>query len=398
MTRPLRVWLLDQACLVPQYDTALAEALAAAGCRVRWVTTPFHLDDSLPEPAGVGVDRHYFPLGQSLQRRSGLLRKILRTLQYPRDHRRLLAKLRREPPDVLHAQWSRLPTLDRRFLARVRRAGVPVVHTVHDVEPLYAGAGSRDAQERLYADCEALIVHGEGNRRDLLDRFPSIDAARVHVIPHGPLQHVGLPADADREGARASLDIPPDAKVVLFFGTIKSYKGLDILVDAFREVHAAEPDAFLVIVGRPGGPADEPSDRSLARLGDAVRCHFGYIPTQDVWRHYLSADVVALPYRRITQSGVLFSAMANGVPVVVSDVGGPPEVVRTTGCGWVVPPEDPAALAETLLAALGNAGQLRRRGAAGRAAATGAYSWHGIAAKTLAVYRHVAGMSADSSP
>jgi glycosyltransferase involved in cell wall biosynthesis len=279
-----------------------------------------------------------------------------------------------------------LPIFDRRFVERLKRLGVKVVHTVHDVEPLYEGATDMSGLGRVYASCDGLIVHTEANRRDLLERYPAIDVHKIRVIPHGPLQAEDCPANATQASARSALGIADDARVALNFGSIKPYKGLDLLVTAMPMVADRVPRCFLLLAGRPAKPSDAPDLGPVISRGISYRADFEFIANKDAWKYYLAADVVVLPYRNITQSGVLLSSMAFGKAAIVTAVGGLPEVVRAGETGWVVPPENPQALAQAMTEAFTDIEGTRRMGVQARDEVDRKYSWSSIAAETHRLY------------
>lgn len=391
MSDPFQVWLLDPANLTPYYCLTLAQALAEAGDQVHFITSPFRYDPGLAPPAGVVVEHHYFQRFRWLQQRGGAtVRRAIQAFSYPLDHRRLLNRLRRNPPNVLHIQWSRLPVFDRRLVAAVREAGVPVVHTVHDVEPLFAGGVSK--LEDVYSQADALIVHTEQNARELAERYSSVDPKRIHVIPHGPLQAEHIPAEADQRSARESLGVPKDARVALCFGGIRPYKGVDLLVQAFPKAAAQLENAWLILAGRPVAKTDKPDLSPLDQAGAHYLANFDFIANDEVWKYYLASDVVVLPYRRITQSGVLLSAMAHGRASVVTAVGGLPEVVAEQ-TGWVVPPEDVDALAEAIVQALTDRPKTLEMGQAAKSRVNSKYSWATIARRTHDLYASLASTS-----
>jgi glycosyltransferase involved in cell wall biosynthesis len=166
---------------------------------------------------------------------------------------------------------------------------------------------------------------------------------------------------------------------VLLFGLLRPYKGLDVLLEAWRGIE----DAELWVVGRPFGvPVPEnppPGVRFLPRFVDD-----GEIPGL-----FERADVVVLPYREIDQSGVLFTALAFGKPLVLSDVGGFGEVAAH-GAAELVPPGDPDALRDTLTRVLSDDERRAQLAAASARAARDAYSWDAIAAQHLAFYERLA--------
>jgi glycosyltransferase involved in cell wall biosynthesis len=182
-----------------------------------------------------------------------------------------------------------------------------------------------------------------------------------------------------RESARAALGL--DGDVVLFFGYVRAYKGLDTLLAAWPAVRARRP-ATLVVAGE--FYDDEAPYRRLAEAaGDSVRLLARYVPDAEVEALFKAADVAVLPYRSATQSGVTHVAYALGLPVITTRVGGLAETVVPGETGLVVPPEDPPALAEAIVDffAAGLAPRLR----AGVERVRSANSWEALARETIAL-------------
>jgi glycosyltransferase involved in cell wall biosynthesis len=217
----------------------------------------------------------------------------------------------------------------------------------------------------------ATIVHTR-HGAELLGGGP-----RVHVIPHGAFEHLTRQPD--------ERPLPPDlaaveGPVVLCFGVVRPYKGVDVLVDAFGSVEGAE----LWVVGRPLGVSLE----ALAAPG-SVRFVPRYVSDSELPAFFRRADLVVLPHRSVDVSGVLFAGLAFGKPMLLSDVGGFRELVEEHGAGRLVPPGDPAALAEAIGALLADPAELERLAARACAAAAGPYSWDAIAERTIGVYEEV---------
>jgi glycosyltransferase involved in cell wall biosynthesis len=183
--------------------------------------------------------------------------------------------------------------------------------------------------------------------------------------------------------------------VILFFGFLSWYKGLDILLESFREIRAVLPAARLFIAGdpnklRPGELEEYRAIPSRHGFSDSVDWRVGYVPMEDVPRCFLAADCVALPYREVSQSGVLHLAYAFARPVVATRVGGFPETVADGITGLLVPPADAAALAAALLRLLSDDRVCRRMGAAARQQAEAAHDWGRVAEETRTLYQTLA--------
>jgi D-inositol-3-phosphate glycosyltransferase len=221
---------------------------------------------------------------------------------------------------------------------------------------------------------DAYIVMSESVEADLDRLAPGALRRRV---PH-PL-YSQYASTLTREEARAALGLHGD--VVLFFGFVRHYKGLDTLLDAWPAI-LARRKVTLVVAGEFYEPVQATKER-IERLGIAehVRLYDRYLADEEVRRLFAAADVCALPYRSATQSGVIQIAYAAGCPVIITRVGGLPEFVAEGKSGYTVPPEDPQALAQAVLAFYDAGG--RDALALGVRAQAALYSWDGLADAVL---------------
>jgi glycosyltransferase involved in cell wall biosynthesis len=384
--------MVDPNANTPPYDRALCGALAAAGCDVTLATAPY-LYEPLPEPDDYRVEYPFFRFGREpIARRLDLadrpaLRRALRAAEYPIDWGLLLVKLGRARPDVVHVQWSLEPAIDLRCWRWLQARGLPIVYTAHNILPHAPGRDDGERYGRLYRRADALVVHSQQAAMALAGRF-GIALDRVTVSPHGPLleEEPGV----GKVEARSRLGLPASAPVVLFAGRIEPYKGLGDLIEAFRDVAKALPDARLAIAGRPS----EPLDYALTSAGlrDRVHLDLRFLPRADLATYLCAADVVALPYRETTTSGLLLAARRFGCPIVATAVGDLVEEIEHGRTGLLVPPADPAALSgalqrlildPSLAARLGEAGQelLRTR------------SWPEAARRTVNLYQRLSTQS-----
>jgi glycosyltransferase involved in cell wall biosynthesis len=368
----MRVQLVDPAAYTPPYDHALAGALARAGAEVELVTSLFSYGP-VPPGEGYGVNELFY-------RRSSRddigprRRRLLRAAEHLPD----MLRYRRvaESADLVHYMWLPIPALDRRLLAAKR----PRIYTMHWRLP---EAGTRIARTltRLLAEMDAVVVHSEHGVRRLEDDF-GVPHEKLRVIPHGAFDY--LTRQEDEEPLPAELR-EVTAPVILAFGLVRPYKGTDVLLEAFRRLEGAE----LWVVGMPRMPMDEL--RELAgRAPGTVRFVDRFITDPQIPAFMRRADVAVLPYRNIEQSGVLYTALAFGRPLVLSAVGGFPEIAEQ-GAARLVPPEDPDALAETLRELLGDASARDSLAKAAAKAAATTYSWERIGEQTMALYRDLLG-------
>lgn len=154
----------------------------------------------------------------------------------------------------------------------------------------------------------------------------------------------------DSYSRNPGIDIDPNAKTLLFFGLIKPYKGLDVLLKAMPLVLKTIPEAWLIIAGDVYG--DSQIYHRLTRelnLEDRVELHLRYISDTEIGSFFQRSQVCILPYKSATQSGVIASSYAFNVPVIASDIGGLGEYIVEGITGYLVPPDDPEALAEQII-------------------------------------------------
>lgn len=365
----IRVDLVDPSAYTPPYDHALATALSRAGASVRLVTTRFPYGEMAPPDGYILANEFYRhargAAGSGLRRGLKLAEHVPDMLRY-----RKLARA----ADIVHFQWLTVPPIDLRLLP-----DRPVVLTAHDLLPREPRLGQVRAQRRLLQSVSAVIVHSRYGRRVLIEEA-DVDPDHVHVIHHGAFGHL---TDLRNEQALPSELDEAAGPVVLYFGLIRPYKGLDVLLEAWGEVSGAE----LWVVGRPR--MDIAGLR--ARAPDSVRWVPRFVETAAVPSLFRRADVVVLPYtrtERFDQSGVLATALAFGKAVVLTDIGGFAEVAET-GAAKLVPPGDPEALAGALRVLLEDPEQRQRMEQAALAAARGPYSWDSAAELTLRLYERI---------
>jgi glycosyltransferase involved in cell wall biosynthesis len=369
----MRVRLVDPPAYTPPYDFSLAAALARAGADVELVTSEY-LYGPTPAANGFRVRREFYRRATD-GRRSVAARRALRIAEHVPD---MLRHRRDRGADVVHYQWLTLEALDAFLLSR----DAPRVFTSHNVLRRADGRLSEHAT-RLVADrADALVVHTGAGALELSERFGA-DPQRVHVIPHGAFDY--LTRQQREEPLPAEL-AAVEGPVILWFGVLRPYKGVDVLLEAFREVEGAE----LWVVGRPWLPV-EPLRKAAAAARGTVRFVDRFITDPEIPAYFRRADVVVLPYRRIDQSGVLYTALAFGKAMILSDVGGFSEIGRVHRAARLVPPEDPRALGEAITALVGDPAERDALGARAAAAAAGHFSWDEIGRRTLALYRELTG-------
>ena len=363
------------------YAYNLSCALAERGNEVTLMTTSGYELEGRSLPANLRVVKGIARVSQRAEGRPpSRAASLVRKLEAVFDAFAVAGFARRLRPDVVHLHSTNSIALVYTTLFRLLR--IPLVETAHVVTPHESSLFLDSVYRRIHRGSALVIAHSEHDRKRLIEEC-ALEPDGVVVIPHGDYGFFERgDAVPTREAARRGLGLEPRDEVALFFGYIREYKGLDVLLEAWPKVAEARPAARLLVAGDPVRLARgrrEELETWAARLGAVHR--FQYIPFSDVTRYFAAADALVMPYRHISQSGVLFLALSLGVPVVATRVGALPEVLRDGVSAVFVAPESPLELSEALTRVLGDdalRGRLRR---GGRKVAE-EHGWSSIAERT----------------
>jgi len=363
----VKVHVVDPSAYTPPYDHALCAALAATGLDVELYTSRF---DYAAVAAPDGYRRH--ELFYSLARGDGAspLRRGAKLAEHVPGMLRYRAAAR--AADVVHFQWLTLPQIDGLLLPR----GRPLVATAHDILARDATPGQHAAQRRLLRRFDAVIAHSQSGRARLIEEL-GVAPERAHMIAHGAFAHLAalpvgpLPPELEQGGGEP---------VVLCFGLIRPYKGLEVALEAWRGIEGAR----LWVVGMPR--------YEIAGLRASAPAGVEWVPRfvsdSELAACFRHADIVIAPYRQSEQSGVVATALAFGSPLVLSDVGGLGEV-GAAGAARMVAPGDAAQLREAISGLLADRGARDALSSAARELAGGEWSWQRVAERTAALYREL---------
>ena len=382
--------MMDLWATVPYYTAYLSRALLAEGVDVTVGSITYYLDRTCFSSRGISLDPGLINLvGRFALSRTP--RRILKLIEALLNLCALAFRFLVSSPDIIHVQYLPMITwrapLDLWFLQLCRRRGVKIVLTVHDLLPHDTADRHRDKFQKLYKLVDGIICHSGHIQQRLVTEF-SVPAHKVSVIPHGPFFY-DLPS-TDPSSTLARFDVEPCSLLVLWQGIIFPYKGIDLLLNAWREVETAQAHACLVIAGT-GAPSllqqlrEQIESCELKR----VRLHPRFISTEELVDLYRAADIVVYPYRAITTSGALATGLALGKTIVASDLPVFRELLRNDENALLVDPHDPAELANALLRLLGDSSLRLQFSAKIRAMNFGDASWRSIARETISAYRLV---------
>jgi glycosyltransferase involved in cell wall biosynthesis len=366
----MKVQLVDPSAFTPPYDRALAAALARAGAEVELLTSRF-LYGAVPPAEGYRVDERFYR-HSAARGLDAPARVPFKALEHVPD---MLRFRRAADADVVHYQWLTVPPLDVHLLPKLR----PRVMTAHYILPPDPSRRQVSSARRVFDRMDAVVAHSEHGATRLRDEL-GVDPGKVHIIPHGAFDYLTRlpeekPLSTELEGA--------EGPVILFFGLLRPYKGIENLLEAFRRVEGAE----LWIVGNPR--MDVAPLRGLAAQAPGrVRFLTRFVADAEIPAIFRRADLVVLPYLDAEHSGVLYTGLAFGKPLVLSAVGGFPEVAAT-GAARLVPPGDTGALATALDELVGDEAARTELAEAATRAAAGPFSWDEAARRTLDLYREL---------
>ena len=287
--------------------------------------------------------------------------------------------------DLFHAQWWSLPlaAIYACMGAIFKLRGIPVVFTIHNVLSHERSRIYETASRWLFNLGDHFIVHTAKNRRQMEASY-GIARDRISVVPHGSLDFQ-VKHHMNRDTIRQEFGIDSRHKVILLFGAVRSYKGVDTAFKAFAKVLPQLPDALLMVAGKLWQKWEPYQELvSTLAIADSVKSFLEYIPSGEVYKYFEAADLVILPYHHFdSQSGIGGTAVSFRRPMIVSDVGGLPDLVKNHE--YVIPPKDTEALARCMIECLQDPSRLAAMAADAETVAN-EISRSSIAQKTWAIY------------
>ncbi len=397
-----RIVMLDPSAFTIPYDLHLCRALSKGGAEVVLFTRPVRNADYFARPLGdqtngtppgYRTSEHFYHFSERMTTSFAVrpLKRGLKAIEHVWNMATLLRRLRRLRPDIIHFQWTVVPAVDRCFVRRLRTVA-PCVLTVHDTNAFLAPSSrwQRIGWDSILRAFDLLIVHTQASQRALVAK--GIEETKISIIPHGVFDY---PMNEDMN--QRNLDV--QTCVLLAFGSIKPYKGIDVLLRAMALLPAeTRRNIRLVIAGNPGSLEGEL--RRLARelgVADSIEWLLRFIPDDEVSTLFRRCSAVVFPYRQIDASGALMTALPYGKAIIASRLGLFAELLDQGETAHFVEPGDPATLAAAIAEVAKNpadAGQMGQRAAL---LAETVLSWDRIAEMTLAAYRKLLS-TADHCP
>lgn len=256
------------------------------------------------------------------------------------------AQINKLKPDMILIQWWHPYFAPCYYVLTRLCSKTKIIFTCHNVFPHERFPLDRLLTKAVLKVGNGFILHSRADSAELL----SINkAANYTVTPHPTYNAFRLKGISKKE-ARELLGMDQDLPMLLFFGFVRKYKGLIWLLQAMPQILDAFPNTQLWVVGDFGEDRDE-YQRLIEekQISANIKLVEGYIPDREVEKFFAASDLVVLPYISATQSGIIQIAYGFGKPVIATTVGGLPEVVEEGVSGYLVPPENSEAIAESVI-------------------------------------------------
>ena len=388
--------MLDPAGSSVQVTHNLCKHLAASDCDVHVFTAP-HWVRAVPNRGQNGYKLHLiFYRGtqlRSYEAKNFITKLFWRAVRFFQHTQSMLVVCAAAKHfDVVHTQILPIPLVDAIFLRWISRR-TPLVCTVHELVPhnsrFRRAIGA--ALNSIYRKASILFAYTKFTRERLIEKL-DIHPSKIRIVPHGTLEHLLEVNPVSSSGM--SNHVP----IILFIGNIRRDKGLDTLIDAVSMLRGKVSIFKLKIAGSPDCDMTPIRARVLSlHMEDLIEFHLEYLDDDKFVSYLRDASVVALPYRRIEQSGVAIAACTLGKAIVATSCGGVGELVKEAGNGLLVAIDDAAAFAEALEIVLLNEEKRRLFERCSREYANHVLSWQSITQKTLAGYQSVLKRNTKSS-
>jgi len=379
--RLMKILMIDS-LVGNDYALILCSNLKKVGVKVTLVTTEGrqmgpHLDFPV---------KHWAPSkdpGTNKSRKvSGYLRYLTRIFCYTLNSRTV----------PIHFQFFRIERVESLFLLLLRAVGARTVYTAHNVFPHENRKIDYLLRDITFRSSNLIVVHSDYIKKRLMKRF-GVQQKKIWKIPHGDFDAYLPETPISKHEARERLGLSQKEKVLLFFGFIREYKGLDLLLESFELLSKRDKHLTLLIAGK--CQTGELLSRYRQRIsqipsGERIRFEPEFVPTKKIPWYFVASDLVALPYKAIDHSGIIHLAYSFGRPVIATDVGDFSEIIEQGRTGYIVKKNDGEHFAAGIREAFSDPSRLEEMGRKARKLSETKYSWDTIAETTVRAYASLA--------
>lgn len=375
-----KIVVVDPASYSTYYSYCYVKSLADQGLNIEFLTTKFPYEEVKP-PENVKTIYFFFKISSFLNLwfKSRSIRRMLRALEYPFNLCALCIRLLRDKPKLVHYIWVAIPIIDLLFFKVLKAIGIKIIYTAHNPFPHELKPWHKWLYKKVYNNVDHIITLTEYVKETVLENT-SVGSEKITVIPHGDFDYIFSQVIPNRDLELYLEKKTKGCKVVSLFGAVRPYKGLEYLIQAFALVKEQIPNVKLFVCGKCYTDSDFYINlASKLKLEDDIIFDFRFIPLSDFLSYLNLTHVTVLPYVDASQSGSVVMSYKKGIPVVVTEVGGLPEMVIYGESGIVVQSKDIVALAEGIVYVLENKYRYQRMSSFARELASKEYSWEKIA-------------------
>ncbi|MCQ5146251.1 glycosyltransferase family 4 protein [Enterocloster bolteae] len=328
------------------------------------------------------IDIEFIGLFECYSKINCLTKKIQ---SYKKSWERVVHYCRTQKVDIVHMQWYVFSPLDWKFHKILKQCGIKVVATIHDLLPFDKKIYDYYYYKKIYTHSDRIISQAKMNEQKLIRDF-RVNKDNIVYIPHG--HYMEYAESVTKEESLKYLGLPEDRPIILFFGQIKKVKGVGILITAMRDVATRYPKALCVIAGKVWHDDFSVYQQLIDEysLNDNIKTDIRFINDNEIKYYFNAADIVALPYLQIYQSGVLLLAYAYEKPIVATTEGEFLTVVRNNETGLLIPAGNSEKLAEALIWYLEHPEDGIRYAITGKADIKNRLGWDNIAKQIICEY------------
>ena len=330
----------------------------------------------------------FLPLCPTKAKNISKFNKMFRYNKYLIDIYKLI---RKEKYDVVHFQFFRRRRIESLYFVMLKLMGIKLAHTVHDISPLNESKLDHLFNLLVYKTSDILFVHSNSNKKSLAQHM-KLDEEKIKVMPHGDFDNYIPDKILSKSEVRKIFGLSEEQNVILFFGAIKEYKGLDILSNSLPLASLKINNLAVLIAGEAG---DAEARKIVLKCKDIlsklprevkVVFHDKFIPVTEVAKYFIASDIVVLPYRRVTHSGIPHLAYTFGRAVIATNVGDFKEMIEEGKSGFVLSSNTHENLSEKIIQAFSDKPKLEEMGKYARIFRASKHSWKDSADSLIPVY------------
>jgi len=369
---------------VNEYGYSLAVSLVQAGLNVTMVCDKDY-----------NLEKHFNVVFKPKKIFYGYIKteeKLVKGLKYIISFIVLIFTLLKERPNIIHIQWFKFTYFELFLFQFLKLFNIKIVYTCHDVIPPDASKLEVKFYSGMFNKMDLIFTHSEVSRKEIINQF-HIDENKIRKITFGNYNIVADNYNKDKLKSRESLGLSTNDNIIMFFGSIRKYKGLEILINAFRKTKEINGVQRLKLIIAGGGfckffrLANEHLD--YIKNNRDIILDIDYCDYNRMGQYFAATDLVVLPYKRISMSAVLATSLSFGRPIIATEVGGLPEYIIPNETGFIIPSNDVDMMVQTIIDAFKNKDQLLKMGRKCREYADKIMSWEIVAKETIEGYKYV---------